>query len=62
VKTLNDFWKFDIDLKRWTAITDTNNAQLHEVIISLTKPRRNTTLSVFNNHLFVFGGIQDVTK
>lgn len=55
VKQLNDFWCFNIESKMWTQIKT-------EDVSKLPEPRRNLTLVAFNNNLFIFGGILDVTK
>lgn len=52
VKTLNDQWKFDLTTKKWIKIESKDTPE----------PRRGHSMIKFDNFIFMFGGIQDITK
>jgi N-acetylneuraminic acid mutarotase len=52
VNTLNDFWKFSLSTKQWEKIETQNTPS----------QRRGHSMLIFQNYIFMFGGIQDITK
>lgn len=56
-RQLNDLWCFNIATKVWTQVRSEP-----EDPAKVPEPRRNLTLVVFRDNLFIFGGILDVTK
>lgn len=52
ITTLDDFWKFTIADQKWEKKVTTNTPS----------QRRGHSMLDFHNYLFMFGGIQDITK
>ena len=52
-------WKFQIANKKWSKIEQQNTP---EVILLLIQARRGHSMIVYKGHIFLFGGIQDITK
>jgi len=59
IKTLNDLWRFDLKTKIWSEIKTDNPP---EVKMAVIQPRRSHTMVVDQDNVYLFGGIQDVTK
>lgn len=51
-ETLDDLWNYDLLLKKWLKV----------VVKEFPEPRRGHSMVTYSSFMFLFGGIQDITK